>query len=594
MYTGCGTNDYARSIIVGVVTNPYDMSTFTPMKTVENIHHFSYPYEVYFDDYVCDLNGDTGKFVAFYSNFGIQNQVYLDDIELELIDSCPRFNGQVEGTTPSSVTIKFDEVPASYEVKAATSALATAATFENDTLNLYPSTLGTSNTITIEGLQNHKEYFFFARSTVDSTCQDWKLVLSAYPADSLEKAIPFIDDFEDNSITGMGVLPYDWYGYYSAGLDNRTYPATGSTSYTGGTRGAYSAISSGYTYLVSPKLKVDKLSDCYLEYQAYTSLASSSFAEQPQAYLVGVVSDPNNIEATFEVIDTIIITAAERGGWRYNRIDLTKYAGNAKHIAFKIDADLTKVLYPSYGYTSIYLDNVVVDYIPSCYEPNSFSTNNITDRSIDLSFKHEGALKYEAMYAVSGQITDPTSDSLHSEVKIVSFEGTQLFIESLYSEMPYDVYVRAICTEKDTSNWAFAGKYTTLPSLISDFPYNNDFSDPIENANWKHKRSSARGWYMGVDADSLVADQKNSTDSALYYSYDSGVGADANNKTGAVNTYRYVNLAAGTYQISYDWVVPGTPRLTSSQAMFEQNLCRVILMPSTVSMTSASGFKTKE
>ena len=353
MYTGCGSNDYARSIIVGVVTNPYDMSTFTPMKTVENIHYNPYPYEVYLEDYVCDLNGDTGKFVAFYSNFGIQNQVYLDDIEFELIDSCPRFNGQVEGTTPSSVTIKFDEVPASYEVKAATSALATAATFENDTLNLYPSTLGTSNTITIEGLQNHKEYFFFARSTVDSTCQDWKLVLSAYPADSLEKAIPFTEDFESNSITGYGTCPHDWYGYYSA--DNRTYPAITSTSYTGGARGAYSTINSGYTYLVSPKLKVDKLSDCYLEYQAYTGMASTSFVGQPQPYLVGVVSDPNNIEATFEVLDTIIITAEERGAWRYNRIDLTKYTGNAKHIAFKIDADLTKAIYPSYSYTTIWL-----------------------------------------------------------------------------------------------------------------------------------------------------------------------------------------------------------------------------------------------
>ena len=85
MYSGCGGNDYARSIIVGVVTNPYNFETFMPVDTIENIHRDPFSYEVYFDKYKYDLNGDTGKFVAFYSNFGIRNNIYLDDIHFELI-----------------------------------------------------------------------------------------------------------------------------------------------------------------------------------------------------------------------------------------------------------------------------------------------------------------------------------------------------------------------------------------------------------------------------------------------------------------------------------------------------------------------------
>jgi hypothetical protein len=377
MYTGCGTNDYARSIIVGVVTNPYDMSTFVPVDTIENIYRDPYPYEVHFDNYICDLNGDTGKFISFYSNFGIRNQIYLDDVEVLLDDNCPRFEGQVESKTTTSVTLKFKSVPASYEVKAAKSQMSSFDAFNNDTLGTYPSEVGTSNTITVDGLENHKEYFFYARSTVEGDCQDWKLVLVDYAADNTERDLPFVDGFESNNLYGSyGVCPHDWYGFYATG--NVSYPTISSSTLKSGIRSAYMYASSGNdVYLVSPKLNTDKLSDCYLEFDYYMT-SVSSYPTMRRALTVGMVSDPNNIVATFEPLDTIILEPAELGNWHTAKYELKSYTGAAKHIAFRSDLAHNKELFSTYPYVTTYIDNVTVDYVPGCYNPISFKKHFIS------------------------------------------------------------------------------------------------------------------------------------------------------------------------------------------------------------------------
>ncbi len=584
--SGCGSNDYARSVIIGVVTNPFDMSTFMPVDTVDNIFYDPYPYEVYLEDYQFDMNGDTGKFVAFYSNFGIRNNIYFDDVELELIDDCPRFEGKVESKTTSSVTLKFNSVPASYEVKASTK----LDEAYMDTTDL-PSATSTTDVITIDSLTAHTEYYFYARSTADSTCQDWHLVLVTCPADFTERDIPFIDGFETNRRTASyGICPHDWYGFYANG--NVSYPNVVTTAKAGNRGVNMYPTTTGSPYLVSPKLNVDKLGKCYLEFSYYhTSI--TAYTGVDRALTVGVVSDPNNIVATFEPIDTLLIPYEKLGTWFTAQIDLSSYTGDAKHIAFFTDFEYNKSLFPTYSYCSFTIDEVIVDYIPTCYSPVSFVAENVSDREITMTFDHDGALRYEAMYCYHS--FDPTADSLPSEVKTISFTGTEFTIDSLFSERSYEIYVRAICSEQDASEWKYAGRHTTLPSLISEFPYYNDFSDEIENANWKFHSSTSVNWYMGVDNDSLVADQKNSTDAALYYSVDGGKTAVGTNKSGWVaKTYRYIELKEGVYNFSFDWICPSQPRVTTSQAIFEQGLLRAFILPSNTTFSSAAAFKNPE
>jgi hypothetical protein len=156
--------------------------------------------------------------------------------------------------------------------------------------------------------------------------------------------------------------------------------------------------------------------------------------------------------------------------------------------------------------------------------------------------------------------------------------------------MSYDIYLRAICTEKDTSDWIFAGTYTTLPSLISEFPYYNDFNDEYENANWKQRTSKGYNWYMGVDTAGLVADKKNMTDNAFYFSCDGGLSPINDDKYAVAHAYRYIELKEGTYNFSFDWVVPGNLYMSTSSVSYYATV-RVLLMPVSTTFDPSSILK---
>jgi hypothetical protein len=77
------------------------------------------------------------------------------------------------------------------------------------------------------------------------------------------------------------------------------------------------------------------------------------------------------------------------------------------------------------------------------------------------------------------------------------------------------------------------------------------------------------------------------TDKALYYSYDKGVSPTHNAATSSM-IYRYLELKKGTYEVSYDWVVPGEVYMTSSQTSYRSYL-RAMLVPVTAKFgTSAN------
>ncbi len=77
-YTSIG-EDYAGGLIVGVMTNPSDFSTFVPVDTVYITEKNQYDrFIVYLDSY----QGE-GKYIGFASNFNDQkNLFYLDDVEI--------------------------------------------------------------------------------------------------------------------------------------------------------------------------------------------------------------------------------------------------------------------------------------------------------------------------------------------------------------------------------------------------------------------------------------------------------------------------------------------------------------------------------
>ena len=75
-------SDYAGAIIVGILTDPADLSTFEAVDTIvlpDNAVHLC---KVRFNMYQGDVNEDYGKYVAFMSEFDKENYFYVDNISI--------------------------------------------------------------------------------------------------------------------------------------------------------------------------------------------------------------------------------------------------------------------------------------------------------------------------------------------------------------------------------------------------------------------------------------------------------------------------------------------------------------------------------
>ena len=574
--SNAGTYSYDRSVLVGIVTDPYDLSTIVIVDTIKNLSVDMRTYEVYFDTYKHDLNGVKGKHVIFQSYAAIQNVANIDDIEFIRIDECPRFLFSVFETTSSSITLTIDSVPATYELKYSTSP-ATEEMLNSETL---PSIICTSNQVVVDSLEPNTTYYFYARSTTGEGCGDWT---PAYVAVSGERRIvdlPYYDGFEANKYKYYGYKPNDWYGYYLP--TDISFPSmsmsTGSYySYKGNS--VYMSVKTGIEqcYLVSPEINIDSINKCQVTF--YFSNGNSS---NEKGIIVGLVSDVNNIPGTFVPVDTF--TAVKADGMRYAEAYFYQYHGEAKHVAFLLDINYNTLLASGNKSSCVmYLDEVRIEKTPTCYKVEHITLKDVSSESLRISFDQKVASpECEVKYG-------PTGFDLETEGTSVVVSTNEVTLTGLTADTDYDVYIRGLCSADDQSYWSDVNTYRTLPEAITKFPYEFNFEDDTEAAKWRYFYIEDRThWFIGVDTAGVVADGLNMTDKALYVSGTDGLTPQVKGSATAAWAYRYVYLDEGSYTVSFDWSCPGDVKTTTSQILYYDHI-RAGLMPATATFSTTSG-----
>jgi hypothetical protein len=161
-------DNYAQQLVVGVLTDIDDLSTFVPMDTLTNISASHRPYEVYFNTYEGDWYGEYGRRVMFISECDKLNEVYVDNIEFDTIPECFT-NMTITNITDSKVSLRFTSDAMAYQVKYSTSLLDDAK-LEAETENVVIIN-GKSGDIT--GLQYHTTYYIYARAICGDTYGEW-------------------------------------------------------------------------------------------------------------------------------------------------------------------------------------------------------------------------------------------------------------------------------------------------------------------------------------------------------------------------------------------------------------------------------------
>jgi hypothetical protein len=110
------------------------------------------------------------------------------------------------------------------------------------------------------------------------------------------------------------------------------------------------------------------------------------------------------------------------------------------------------------------LDNIIIDEAPTCINPGVLAASNITDESAVITWNNDNAeATFEVLYGEAG---------FDVETEGVLLEGiteTTVTLTGLDAQTEYDVYVRAICSEEDASEWVSISFTTSCGIFDLDF-----------------------------------------------------------------------------------------------------------------------------
>ncbi len=433
------------TLVVGVLSNPMDKTTFVPVDTIEVTSTTYQHYEFVFNGY--EGNGTYIGLMAPQSTT-TYNAGNVDNILVEPIPSCPKpMDVTATGVTPTSMTLTWTEVGEanSWEV-------------EYGPVGFTPgSAAGTVETVTseppftISNLTPATTYDVYVRSDCGGEYSLYSTKLTVFiPCTALD-SLPYVEGF-DTYGTGTGIYPTCWdrINTYST---TTNYPYITTTHYDGvGSLYFYAGTSGTYNIAVSPmideSIPVNTLQTTFM----WRASNATSRLE------VGVMTNPANA-STFVPVDTIVASATST--WEGFEVAFNQYTGEGHYIAFRVAYNSSAT---GYGY----LDSVVIDLIPSCPRPLHVTASNITTSSVDLSWDQNGnpnswVIEYGPNGFAPGTGTEVTATT------------NPYTVTGLDHSTVYDFYVTADCGGGDVSQTSFVYSAATACAAIDQLPYTENF-----------------------------------------------------------------------------------------------------------------------
>lgn len=390
-------------------------------------------------------------FVASTTSTTPDIDFHVDDFSVESLPNC------LEPTALTSSNIAA--TTATLNWTASTSSPTNGYDIYYNTTNTAPSVEAmpsvnnhTASPLNATGLTPASTYYWWVRSDCDSETSAWA---SGGSFTTLCEAftIPYSENF-DTTATGSSTVPSAptcWSYLETAAGAGSGYTYSFSTPNT--TPNHFyltnSSDNSGSYMLVSPN--TTDLSDGSNRVRFYAKAGSAGYV-----LALGTLSDPLDVNS-FTSIQAITLTAT------YAEYTVNLPAGTDSYLAFKHGLGGT--------YRSVYIDNVMVENMPSCLEPTSLMSSNVTTSSADLSWTSAGS-DFDIKYGATG-FNVATEGTL---VENFTNGGT---LSSLTTGTNYQYYVRQDCGNGDLSAWAGPysfripniGESCSAPIAVTALPY---------------------------------------------------------------------------------------------------------------------------
>jgi len=298
---------------------------------------------------------------------------------------------------------------------------------------------GVANGFTKSGLTENTDYEYYVQAICGGDTSAW---VGPYAFRTLcnSFSVPFAETFDSTSTSEGCWTVLNENGDADAWDTNYT-----SDVITGDENAAlYTDYNSGNNddWLISPTITLTGNERLKFKYSLQSTGEPNDFEVLLSTSGTDVASFTNTILplASYDDVDI------DNGESTELTIDLSAYTGDV-NIAWRV---------PPGGLDGwrLYIDDVVVETIPSCVEPSDLTATNIMTTSADLSWTENGSASlYNVEVVVSGDT--PTGAATDTGV------ANGFTKSGLLSGTTYDYYVQADCTGGDLSAWVGPYTFTT-------------------------------------------------------------------------------------------------------------------------------------
>ena len=431
---------------VGVMTNPSDYTTFTPVATFNVRDDYEwYNYDVSLSSY----QGQDG-YIAFSAiNPRRTSSVYFDDLVIDTFATCQEPTNVTATQVGNAILFTWNGHGASsYRVQFGQRGfqLGTEASYIlSDTSFLVPLAYFRTPNI---------EYDVYIRAVCGvGDTSDWTINPYRFTPRCETWTLPHTENFE--SYIGS---PYSKYERIMPTCWNLVKTSAPTAFYRPQVyedsimafSGKHSLLLNSPSIVETPEID-NPLDSTMVEFYMNVENATTGL-------VVGIVED-----TTFIPFDTIFNTQV--GNYQLHNVLFNSYSGNSHRIAFKnistVVADTMRV----------YIDSLEVMQRPSCAGPSHLVVSNVTAHTAHLSWNERGTA---TSWIVEYDTTGFALGTGHS----LTVNANPYLLTGLDSNLTYEIYVRSICANGDTSDWVTFPTEFTLPRCDESCVYTLEMDSP--------------------------------------------------------------------------------------------------------------------
>jgi len=313
---------------------------------------------------------------------------------------------------------------------------------------------------TLDGLEPSTEYNVNVRAWCDENDQSkWSYANQNHDltitTDCADLTIPYFNNFEgavEASQSSNYPMPkcwtriayqggswgnYSYYPYVFTATSSQPYNH-GETSTSGHSMRFYRTSTSQKEAAVLPILDEQyELKDLQIRFWARLESYNTN-----KDLAIGVMTDPNDIN-TFEAITPFVTVKDDI--FREYTVTFENYTGEGRYIAITYNTTST--------YNNIYVDDVTVEFIPSCRIPQDLEATVDSDSQATLAWAPgKNETDWHLQYKKASE----------SEWSSITVSGAPTYVlTNLKRATVYEARVQAICTSDDQSDWSETISFTT-------------------------------------------------------------------------------------------------------------------------------------